>query len=97
MQLIVLNIHKKIIKIHFLILIVVVVANGGLLIITGDYLLIFCIIANQYAVKNINQKSLKIPFLILIAVVVSTHLYFNHIAGCQIVVFWMDNICVNVV
>ena len=73
MQLKVTNIHQISIKIHFLILIAVVVANGRLLLTTGDISLIFWIMAKQYAikVKDIHQKSIKIHFIILIAVVVA--------------------------
>ena len=52
MQLIVLNIHQKSIKLHFFILIAVVLANGWLLLTTGHYLLTFCIIANEDAINS---------------------------------------------
>ena len=47
---IVLNIHQKSIKLHFLILIAVVLANGGILLTTGHYLLTFCIIVKHDAI-----------------------------------------------
>ena len=52
MQLIVSNIHQKSMEIHFRILIAVVLANGGLLLTTGHYLLNFCIIANEDAING---------------------------------------------
>ena len=39
-------------EIHFCILIAVVVANGGLLLTTGHYLLKFCIIANEDTINS---------------------------------------------
>ena len=73
MQLIVSNIHQKSIKLHFFILIAVVLANGWLLLTTGQYLLKFCIIANEDVINslNIHQKSMEIHFRILIAVVLA--------------------------
>ena len=52
MQLIVSNIHQKSIKLHFFILIAVVLANGWLLLTTGHYLLTFYIIANEDAINS---------------------------------------------
>ena len=52
MQLIVSNIHQKSMEIHFRILIAVVLANGGLLLTTGHYLLKFCIIANEDVINR---------------------------------------------
>ena len=51
-QLIVSNIHQKSMEIHLRILIAVVLANGGLLLTTGQYLLKFCIIANEDAINS---------------------------------------------
>ena len=47
MQLIVSNIHQKSMEIHLRILIAVVLANGGLLLTTGQYLFIFYTIVKQ--------------------------------------------------
>ena len=52
MQLIVSNIHQKSMEIHFCILIAVVLANGGLLLTTGHYLLKLCIIANEDVINS---------------------------------------------
>ena len=52
MQLIVSNIHQKSMEIHFRILIALVLADGGLLLTTGHYLLRFCIIANEDAINS---------------------------------------------
>ena len=52
MQLIVSNIHQKSIEIHFLILIAVVLANGGLLLTKGQYLFIFYIKVKQDAINS---------------------------------------------
>ena len=52
MQLIVSNIHQKSMEIHFCILFAVVLANGGLLLTTGHYLLKFCIIANEDVINS---------------------------------------------
>ena len=66
MQLIVSNIHQKSIKLHFFILIAVVLANGGLLLTTGQYLLRFCIIANEDAMNSFkySPKINKTNFLV---------------------------------
>ena len=52
MQLKVSNNHQKSMEIRFCILIAVVLANGGLLLTTGHYLLKFCIIANEDAINS---------------------------------------------
>ena len=52
MQLIVSNIHQKSMEIHFCILIAVVLANGGLLLTTGHYLLKLCIKANEDVINS---------------------------------------------
>ena len=54
MQLKVSNIHQKSMEIRFRILIAVVLANGGLLLTTGHYLLIFCIIVKQDEINILN-------------------------------------------
>ena len=56
MQLIVSNIHQKSIEIHFLILIAVVLANGGLLLTTGQYLFIFYIIVKQDVINSLKYS-----------------------------------------
>ena len=65
MQLIVSNIHQKSIEIHFLILIAVVLANGGLLLTMGQYLFIFYIIVKQDAINSFkySPKLNKTTFL----------------------------------
>ena len=44
--------HQKSLETYFLILIAVVLANGGLLLTTGHYLFIFYIIAKQDAINS---------------------------------------------
>ena len=51
MQIIISNIHQKSMEIHFRINIAVVLANGGLLLTTGQYLFIFYIIVKQDAIN----------------------------------------------
>ena len=56
MQLIVSNIHQKSLEIHFLILIAVELANGGLSFTTGHYLLKCWIIANEDAINSMKYS-----------------------------------------
>ena len=64
MHLIVSNIHQKSMEIHFRILIALVLADGGLLLTTGHYLLRFCIIANEDVINSFkySPKINKITF-----------------------------------
>ena len=56
MQIKVSNNHQKSMEIRFCILIAVVLANGGLLLTTGHYLFIFCIIVKQDAINSLKYS-----------------------------------------
>ena len=56
MQLIIRNIHQRSMEIQFLILIAVVLADGGLWPTTGHYLLIFCIIVKPDEINSLKYS-----------------------------------------